>query len=147
MPTPAEARDTVLGIAHAAWTAGGAPTASLPLLYGDVKGDKPGEGAATTQALGYGRFTVNIVESPQTTQGKRRRYMTQGLFTAQVFAPFGDGRQNVDAYAKILTDAFRAHTGTAAGVHFFDIVPLDLGEEGPHSRTDVQASFRFQEAA
>lgn len=145
--TVEQARDAVMELVDAAWKATGAVTETMPLLYDDVRGDAPSAPSAGGRASPYGRATVRVLESPQSTQGRQRRYLTTGLVTVQVFAPVGEGRVTADRMARVVVDALRGHQGNPAGVWFFDVAPLELPNDGPWSQTNVQGSFRFQEVA
>jgi hypothetical protein len=140
--TLAEARDAVVEIVTTAWDAA-PPSDSIAMHYDDVKADKPG---GTTEALPFARTTVRILSSPQSTQG-RRRYLTSGAVTVQIFTPFGDGHTLGDELSQIVLVALRGHVGSTGGLWFFDAVQNEIGEDGPWFQTNVDATFRFQEDA
>ena len=143
--TLSAARDAVIKIVDDEWKSNGT-TSSFEMQYDNVKGDKPGEDGATTQAAAWGRTTVRIISSPQITQG-RRRYETTGALTVQVFTPFGDGHELGDAVVQVVLNILRAHVGDTTGLWFFDIVPNEIGQDGAWFQTNVVAGFRYQELA
>lgn len=145
MTTLAEARDAVSLLINDAWLADPA-SSSIPMLWDDVKGDKPGEDGSTTRTDPYAKTTIRTIASPQSTQG-RRRYETTGTVTVQIFTPFGDGNALGDVLAQVILDVLRGHIGSPAGLSFFDIDPNEIGETGPWFQMNVGASLRYQELA
>ena len=143
--TTAQARDAVMGLIETAWTASGAATENAPLHFANVKSDRPGEDGSSSQAEAWGRVSVQMVESPQSTQG-RRRWLTTGILTVQIFTPFGDGHLLGDAFAAVLLNALRGATNSPDGVWYFDATVNEIGQDGPWFQSNVTASFRFQEA-
>ncbi len=140
--TIAQARDAISSVINSAWLA--APvSAALPMLWDNVKGDRPGEDGATTQANPWARTTLRIITSPQVTQGARR-FETTGAIVVQIFTPTGDGHALGDQLMQVMVDALRAHVGGIGGLHFFDIVPNEIGPDGPWFNVNVNASVRFQ---
>lgn len=143
--TLAEARDAVGNLIDDAWLAAPVSSAIL-MLWENVKGDKPGEDGSTTNVAPYARTTIRVIDSSQTTQG-RRHFGTTGKVTTQIFTPFGDGNTLGDQLAQVILDALRGHVGSTAGFWVFDIVPAEIGQDGPWFQMNVSASFGFQELA
>lgn len=143
--TLAQARDAVGLLINTAWIAAPASSA-IPMLWDNVKGDKPGEDGTTTQAGPFARTTVRVTEAAQITQG-RRRFQTTGTVTVQIFTPFGDGHTLGDELVQIVLDTLRGHVGGTDGLWFFDMAPAEIGIDGPWFQINVGASFRFQELA
>lgn len=140
------ARDAVIALIDTAWKASGAASENVPMQYDNVKSDAPGElvPPGTGQAGPYARTSVRTISSPQSTQG-RRRFLTTGDVTVQIFTPAGDGHTLGDALAKVPLAALRQHVGSADSLWFFDIVPQEIGIDGAHFQTNVTASLRYQE--
>lgn len=140
-----QARDVVIGIIDAAWKAS-PMSSSVPMLYDNVKGDAPDDlTPSTTNAAPFARTTVRILVAPQSTQGARRRFLTTGIVSVQVFTAAGDGHAAGDALAQVIIDELRGHVGSAQGVWFYDVVPQEIGVQGAHFQINVSASFRYQE--
>ena len=146
--TLAQARDAAISVVDAAWKDAAAPTTAFPMLYDNVKGDTPStEIGSTGRAPAWARTTVRVIAQPQTTQGARRRYESEGTITVQVFTPVGDGHTLGDAYVQVILDALRAHASSSDGLWFFDIAAAEIGVDGPWFQTNVGATFRWQELA
>lgn len=141
------ARDAVVLTILTAWQAGGAPSASVPMHYDNVKADKPGEDGTTTNAGPWARTTVRTTDSPQSTMGKRRRYLTEGTVTVQIFTAVGDGHALGDTLAQVVLDALRAVSGSPDTLWFFDATANEIGVDGPWFQINVGAIFRYQETA
>ena len=143
--TLTQARDAVFSVIDTAWKASGAASELVPMHYDNVSADKPGESAQTTEAGPWGRTTVRVISSPQSTQGSQRRYLTEGIVTVQVFTAQGDGHALGDSLCAVVLDALRAHVPSSDGLWFFDAVANEIGQDGPWFQTNVGASFRYQE--
>lgn len=141
--TPEEARDAAIAVVDVPWKASPV-SGDVPMLYDDVKGDPPGEDAATTRPGAFARTTIRIASSPQITQGNRR-WQTTGFISVQIFTPKGDGRTLGDRLSLVVLNALRSHRGSAGTLFFYDAVPNEIETKGAHSQINVQASFRFQE--
>jgi hypothetical protein len=140
-----QARNAVGSLVNLAWLA--APVSSaIPMLWDNVKGDKPGEDGSTTNVAPYAETTIRVIDSPQTTQG-RRRFTTTGVVTVQIFTAFGDGNTLGDTLSQVILNALRGHVGSTDGFWVFDIVPAEVGRTGPWFQMNVGASFSFQELA
>lgn len=140
--TTKQARDAVMAVVKAAWEGSSAPADSL--YYANTAQDRPGESGSSTDAQTWARVTVQSIASTQTTQG-RRRWLSEGLVTVQVFTPIGDGYELADDLVRALLDGFRGHVHSADGVWFFDEVGQEVGFDGPWAQVNVTAGFRFQE--
>lgn len=144
--TQQQADDTVMGIVNDAWAAS-LTTSPYELQFDDVRADKPGEPTpATTSDAPWGKATIRPLEAPQATQGQRRWQVTCAL-AVQIFTPEGDGWVLGNAMAKVIVDALRANANSADGVWIYDAVPIRVGITGGQAQINVNASFRFQEAA
>lgn len=141
--TSSEARDAVMTLVDAGLAAD-AITTGILRLYDNVKGDKPGEDGTTGRALPFMRLTVRTVSSPQSTQG-RRRFLTDGIFTLQIFTAVGDGHTLGDSIAEVALGILRGHVGSTGGVWFFDAVLNEIGIDSPWFQSNVEAGFRYQE--
>ncbi len=145
MTTLAEARDAVISLIDAAWKAASA-SSSIRMLYANVPGDKPDSSVPNSSAPSWARTSVQILAAGQSTQGKRR-FRTIGSVTVQIFTPYGDGHTLGDTLSKVITDVLRGHVGSASGVDFFDVTPIEIGQDGSWFNINVTADFTFQEAA
>lgn len=141
MTTQAEARDAVALTINTAWLASGV-TSSFALQWDDVKSDPPGHDA-NGLPLTYARVMIRTLSSTQETLGGpgNRKHMNEGLVRVQVFTPFGDGHALADAIAEVLKASMR--NVRVGDLWFFDVVPLEGGQDGAYFRTDVQAGFFY----
>jgi hypothetical protein len=139
------ARDTIAEVINDAWSAD-ASTTGLALLWDDVTGEKPGEDA-DGNALPYGRCSIRHLTAEQETLGGPgvRKHQIEGIVTVQIFTPYGDGQGLADLIAQVLIDATR--NVRVGELWFLEAQAREVGQSGPWSQTNFQASFRYTETA
>lgn len=145
--TVEEARDTALAVVHTAWTASGAASEDVPLLFDNVKGDPPDLGTVAGRVDPYARASVRILVSDQSTQGRQRRYLSEGSLSVQIFTAPGDGWGLADQLSRVVVNALRGHAGTPDGLWFFEVGAFEVGQTGAWRQVNAEARFRFQETA
>ena len=139
MTTVATARDDMLAVLKTAWEAS-AISQDLVLLYPDVAGDPPTEGA-------WGRATVLHTGSAQASLANHagvRRFRRTGVVIVQLFTPPGGGQVLSDDLVAVVKDAFEGIT-TTNGVMFLNVTPRDIGQSGGFYQANVQADFEYDE--
>lgn len=144
MPTITEARDAINGVINTGWLAS-AVTMALPMLWDDVKGDKPGHDA-NGLPIAYGRTTVRHLQSNEETLGGEGvgTDLHEGQVIVQVFAPKGDGYTRADAIAQVVKGFFQRKRFTGGG-WFYDVTASEAPSTGPWDQINVRASFRYPE--
>lgn len=146
MPSIATARDDMIGMVNTAWTAVGAPTENVTLLFGDVSGDEPNSGS-TYEIQPFGRATVQHFGGGQTSLSNdtgSKTFTRTGLITVQIFTPAGDGYDLADAFAKVVLDAFEGKQSTN-GVWFRNARLTEVGRSGAWTQTNVLVDFTYDE--
>jgi len=137
--TITQARDDMLGVLKVAWEAS-ADSQNLPMLYPDVAGDPPTEGA-------WGRATVLHTGSNQASLANHagvRRFRRTGVVVVQLFTPPGGGQVLSDDLVTVVKNAFEGIT-TTNGVVFLNVTPRDIGQSGGFYQANVQADFEYDE--
>ena len=137
-----------MGVIRTAWTASGAASEDVLMLWDNTAGDTPDEDGTTTDPLPYARTTIRHTTSPRITivASPLTRYQTEGVVTVEIYTARGDGHTLSDTLAAVVLGALRGHSGSAGGVWFFDISPpQEIGTKGPWFQVNVSASFRYQE--
>lgn len=143
-----EARDVLIGFVRTAWLADAA-TSSLPLLYDDVEGDKPGHDA-DGNPIAYGRVTVAHLATRTDTIGGigsgAGSDQHEGAIVVQVFTPRGKGHALGDEIAQVMKAALqRRRSGT---LWTFEAGVFEIKEPNQQSAWDqmhVRARFRYSE--
>lgn len=146
MTTTVEARDAILELLRTAWLANPA-SAAVPLLFEDVRADRP-EVDADGRAEPWALASVRHSTGEQDTLGAsgRRRFLYGGEAAVQIFAPLQDGLRVSDILVGVARGAFLS-TPPTSPVWFFDVRQVEVGPHGPWFRTDLLATFRYQEVA
>lgn len=144
MTTQRQARDAVMDRINTAWLAS-ATTQSLPIVWDDVDGSKPGYDT-DGKAVAWARVTMRHQAGSQETMANvgQRRYAATGLVTVQIFTPIGDGLVLSDAICAVVKSMFRARPRPQP-VWFRDITPTEIGPDGPWQNVNVSAVFQYQE--
>lgn len=134
------ARDEVMTLFRTAWTASGAPSETLPILFWDIAQDIPDSGA-------WCRITMQHNEGEQVTLSNgsgNRRFRRFGVINVQIFTPIGDGLELNDLLTKIAEDAFEGVTSTN-GIVFLNVRSNEVGPDGEWFQTNVLADFEYDE--
>lgn len=144
MTTQAESRDIIGEVVRTAWLAD--PTSQdIPLLWDNVKGEKPGNDA-NGRPLPWARVAIRHTVGGQETMGAQgaRRYASGGVVQVQIFTALDYGHALSDELVQIVKSAFRS-TSSPSGVWFYDERTTELGPDGPWFNVNVSATFRYEE--
>jgi hypothetical protein len=143
-----QAYDELAGIINTAWLAGAA-TSGLTLLWDDVVGDKPTT-ESDGQVAAYGRCYIRHTAGGQDTLAARgrRRFVSSGILTVQIFTPFGQGYRLANQIGKVVRDAILA-TSPTSPINFSDPAYREFGRDGntPWTMSTVSATFRYYDRA
>lgn len=137
--TVAQARDEMLTLITAAWTAN---AGGLPLFYDDRPGEPP------TNGTGWARVNIQHNLGAQSTISNpigNNLFRRDGLLTVQIFAPIGKGLSQADALAKVALDAFEGKS-TPNGVWFRKVRMREIGPDKSWFNVNVYAEFNYDEA-
>ena len=143
MTTATGARDAVLNAVNVAWLASGT-TSGIAILWGDVAADAVGHDA-DGNALPWARAsTVTISSTRETNAGPgSRKHLTEGILTVQIFTPSGDGHALEDLIVEVLKPALRSVS--IGDLWFGNVVPREIGTDGPWFNTNLVAEYRYVE--
>lgn len=142
------ARDEIHEVFQAAWDAGaGAYNGGTvpPVAY-------EGRAFTTPQAAPWARIRVRHVTGGQATLsgglggGSRPRFRKTGTVIVSIFQPVEAGGDTLQAenLAKVAKAAFEGKA-TPSQVWFRDVVPNEVGIDGPWFQVNVIASFDYDE--
>lgn len=143
--TEEQARTEIVTLLRTAWELG-PPTDTVPLFYDDVEFEKPTGVDANGRALPWARISVRFFGGEQETLGPAgsRRFLNSGLVTLEVYTASGDGHTAGGPLARVGHLAFRGNQ-TSGGVWFTGVTTRTVGNDGPWTRRDVTADFRFED--
>ncbi len=143
MTTATVARDAVLGTVNTAWLASGT-TSSIAIQFDNVAADLVLEDD-DGNALPWARATTRTISSIQETLGGvgSRKHITEGILTVQLFTPSGDGHALEDLIVEVLKVALR--NVRVGDLWFRDVVPKEIGTDGPWFNTNLVANYRYVE--
>lgn len=133
--TPLQARDVVLKVFKAAWDGTG-----FPAVYTDLPNEVP------TSETVWARATIKHAEGGQSSlagETGTRRFTDKGIFTAQVFAPIGDGSLACYTAARLIQNAFRS--AKDPDVWFKDHKLKEIGASGSFEQINVLATFSYDD--
>jgi len=151
--TALQARSAIYALVYAALQAN-ATTAPIAagtggaLLWDNVKGTKPGEGT-NSNPYPWIRLAMRHTVGGQDTLGAvgRRRYLSGGIFTAQIFTAAGDGNTAGYTIAEVIKAALRGASPHSTVWFTGEMGITEVGEDGPWFNVNVDAEFRYQERA
>ncbi len=116
-------------------------------MYENVQGSgKPvGEGA-NGRVLPWARLSVRQLSEDQETLGApgNRRYLNEGIATAEIYTPIGDGHTLGGQLARIGKLAWRG-VSTSSGIWFYQVTSTEIGADKGWFRIDVTASFQHED--
>lgn len=131
-----EAQDEVYGLFKTAWD-----TTGFIALYPNVAGSVP------TTPTPWARAKATLFNGGDASLSGAlgtRRYERQGLFTAQIFVPAGEGLERAMQLAKIVVDAYDGQR-TASGIWFRNARVADVGPDGDWYQVNVLVNYEFDE--
>lgn len=137
--TITQARDEALEIVKDA-LATSTPVVS-EVVYTDTPDDVP-----TTKVF-WARVTMRHQEAEVTSLSGgigQQRYTRTGNVFVQLFAPDGEGQEDMDAVAQHLLDALEGKT-TAGGMIFRAVRYNEVGSDGPWFQGNVSAEFEYDQ--
>jgi hypothetical protein len=137
------ARDDILTLFSTAWNAG-PPSQGIAVLYDDSIGIKPKSGQPL---LPWVRAVVRHLSGGQASLSNFNgvsRYRRSGIFTVQVFTPYGGGLSLSDSLVSVIVNAFEGKASTN-GVWFRQIRVNEIGQEGVWYQTNVLINFEYDE--
>lgn len=145
MSTLTEVRDAIQGIVNTGWLAS-LVTQSLPLVFDDVDGEKPGLDA-NGQPQAYGRSTVrHLTSEPETFGGDTKgKDLNVCQVVVQVFAPKGRGYTQGDAIAQVVKGFFQRVRVVGIDGWFTSVTVNEVAARGPWDQINVVAEFRYAE--
>lgn len=145
MATVAVARDEIYGIFKDAWDAS-VDTSSILVLYENVPGEPPDDVDTTTGKIPpFARVSVRHFTGQQTTLSGaigQRTFSREGVVTAQIFTPTGDGLTQSDVLTEVAKNAFEG-ARTASDVWFINVRVVEVGPSGAWFQVNVLADFRY----
>lgn len=149
--TIAQARDDILTLFYAAWTATGSASENLSLLFTDSKEEIPRTNDSNGNPISWARITIQHVTGRQgalrgNPQGlpNTTPWTRTGLVTVQVFTPLGLGLSIGDSLYKIVLDAFEGKK-TSLGVWFRNVRLNEIGPDGTWYQSNILAEFEYDE--
>lgn len=96
----------------------------------------------------WARLNIQFTSGRQVTMGGIgcRRFRRLGIVFVQVFSPkLGEGLSDINALAKIVSDAFEGKA-TANGVWFRNVSPpLEAAGDGDFYQANISVDFEFDE--
>lgn len=146
LPTFSSARDEILGLFHAKWTAdtpaiNGSSVISVEWPRVDSK-DPPSANEP------YARISIRHTGSSHRAFGKvgERKFTRRGLVTVQVFWPISDGGglSFAENAAIIARDAYEG-VGTDSGIWFRNVYIREIGPTKAWYQINVVAEFEYDE--
>lgn len=145
LPSFGDARDEILGLFNAAWTAnaGAVNGGTVPqVAWPGVNAEVPDPEAA------HVRVFLRHVDGRQVTFGQvgQRRFNRKGLVTIQVFTPNAKrtGLSLAENLATIARDAYEG-IGTASGIWFRNVRIQEVGPDNGLYQMNVVAEFEYDE--
>ena len=135
-----EANDAILDLFKTAWD-----TTGHPVTYENVKPTKP---FPPTTNIPWARVMVRHTGGRQgsLTGGLSiTRWNRNGLFTAQIFTPNGDGLSLGYSLCKIVTDAFEGVATVSTRVWCRNVRINEIGPDGEWFQFNVIAEFTYDE--
>lgn len=115
----------------------------IDVYYPDVTAARPDE------EVPHIRVFMDHTYERQSSLGEvgNRRYRIGGIFSAQIFTPFGHGQVEADAISGVVKSAFRGvNTGNDA-IEFRNVRVVDVGQDGAWLQTNVMTEFVYDEIA
>lgn len=135
-----QARNEIWSTFQDAWEAD-STSELVPVLYPDVSGEPPEEGA-------WVRASMIHTGSTQVTLSNEtgaRRFRRSGIVTIQIMTPCGMGLTLSDQLTKIAMRAFEGVTTSPGGVMFLNVRPIEAGQSGNWYQVNVLADFQYDE--
>ena len=150
--TLTEARDDIQGAFTLQWNADTpavTPAGTVPPIFYDGLPDPAEQPVDEPWAHIIVRHNTGNVRGIGGFAPSRRRTTKTGLVTVQIFTPLkadnvGAGTELSENLADIAKDAFEGHTTTNC-VIFRDVVPQEVGPDGPWYQVNVLANFEYDE--
>lgn len=146
MSTLTQARDAVMGMLRTGLLAS-PTTASLPVVWDDVEGDRPGN-ASSGNPVTYLRATLRHLSSETETIGRGPglgKEEHQGLVVVQVFTPRGKGYEEADLIAQVVKRIFQRQRIPGVDGWFSQVTANEVPALGPWAQVNVSAPFRYSE--
>jgi hypothetical protein len=143
MTSIATARDDILSLFYSAWNAG-PPSQGIAVVYDDTMGSTPKDGQP---ALPWARAVVKHLNGGQASLANfngTSRYRRAGIFTVQVFTPYGGGLSLSDTLVSVIVNAFEGKASTN-GVWFRQVRINEVGQDGLWYQTNVLINFEYDE--
>lgn len=119
------------------------PTA--PLVVWD--GDEPDDDAEITQPTVY-VFVRHVTGKQASLRGENgRRWRRTGFILHRLNTPRNDPLKSADRLSKVILDCYQGKrgVGTGAGITFPSVRPTEQGTLKARYRTDIIASFEYDE--
>lgn len=131
-----EAKDQILALFKTAWD-----TTGYGVVYPNKEGDKPND------AVPWARVDIEHFDGGDASLSGvdgTKRYERDGVFTAQIFVPSGEGLSEAYTLANTVSTAFEGKT-TAGGVWFRDVRIREVGPTESWFQLNVKATFNYDE--
>lgn len=137
--TIAAARDAVLAHWKTNWDVAGIVYASLPVMYDDVKTDRPTDG-------GFLRLNLHHTGGDQRTMGSEgnRKFERLGMLTIQVFTAIGDGQTKSDLIVDIIKNIFEGRKSSVSGIWFRAVTWKRVGVSAGFWQTNIFVNFEYE---
>lgn len=131
-----EAKDAILDHFVTEWNAQANPP---DIHYEDVEKKTP-SGDVT-----WVRVRIQHNTGTQVTLGgpAGKRFRMTGLFTVNIFTPFGDGNSQADDLVEVALAAFQGRDTGSDKIEFKNARSQELGRDGPWFLTNVLAEFEY----
>lgn len=129
-----EARDALTGFVKTAWDAA---TSSAPLLYENLKGQRPPDPPAL-----WARVHVRHFQGERASLGANNRFRRNGRVYVQVFLPVEKGMETLDQAGQALMEAFE-DAGGIDNIWFRDSSVREVGSDGTYYQVNVETDFTW----
>ena len=147
-----QATDDIGSVIYNAWTATGAATENVQLVWPNRKRELDrGPQSGLDKGKPYGRVRWDHSDGGQKSLASpsgTRRFERIGLLIVEIWVAKGTGTDDKYSLAQVMVDALETARRTTNGVVFQNVRLRDVPEdevEGPLTRVDVLCDFRYDE--